>query len=115
MKMSVDKKIYTMHAEMCKVFTNPVRVEILSLLGDGPKSVNTLAELTGYNQPNISQHLTIMREKGIVTAKRVANNVFYSLSNPKISEAFNIMREILYDQIVRNERLAKELIPTGEV
>ena len=113
--MSADKKIYAMHAEMCKVFTNPVRVEILSLLGDGRKSVNALVDLTGYNQPNISQHLAIMKEKGIVTAEKVANNVFYSLSNPKISEAFNIMREILYDQIVRNERLAKELISSGEV
>ena len=113
--MRRDKQIYEMHAEMCKVFTNPVRVEILNLLQDGRRSVNTLAELTGYNQPNISQHLTIMREKGIVTAEKVGNNVFYSLSNPKISEAFDIMKEILYEQLARNEQLAKELIPEREV
>ena len=93
----MDKKIYKINAEMCKVFTSPVRIEILNLLGGGKKSVGELVKLTGLNQPNISQHLHMMKEKKIVKAEKQGNNVFYSLTNPKISEAFAIMKEILED------------------
>ena len=105
----MDKKIYTIHAEMCKVLTSPVRIEILNLLRHGKKTVSELVELTGFNQPNISQHLHLMKEKKIVKAEKHGNNVFYSLTNPKISEAFEIMKEILEDQLAESERLYKSM------
>ncbi len=105
----MDKKIYKIHAEMCKVFTSPVRIEILNLLGEGKKSVGELVELTGLNQPNISQHLHVMKEKKIVKAEKQGNNVYYSLANPKISKAFEIMKEILEDQLAESERLYKSI------
>ena len=105
----MDKKIYKIHAEMCKVFTSPVRIEILSLLRDGKKTVSELVELTGFNQPNISQHLHVMKEKKIVKTEKQGNNVFYSLTNPKISEAFEIMKEILEDQLAETEKLYKSI------
>jgi ArsR family transcriptional regulator len=108
----MDKKLYKMHAEMCKVFTSPVRIEILNLLRDGKKTVSELVELTGLNQSNISQHLHVMREKKIVKTEKQGNNVFYSLTNPKISEAFEIMKQILQDQLAESEKLYKSI--TGE-
>jgi ArsR family transcriptional regulator len=105
----MDKKIYKIHAEMCKVFTSPVRVEIINLLGRGKKTVNELVELTGLNQPNVSQHLHVMKEKRIVKAEKQGNKVFYSLTNPKISEAFEIMKEILQDQLAETEKLYKSI------
>jgi ArsR family transcriptional regulator len=105
----MDKKIYKIHAEMCKVFTSPVRIEILNLLGEGKKTVSELVELTGLNQPNISQHLHVMREKKIVKTEKQGNNVFYSLTNPKISEAFEIIREILQDQLAETDKLYKSI------
>ncbi len=105
----MDKKLYKMHADLCKVFTSPVRIEILSLLRDGKKTVNELVKLTGLNQPNISQHLHVMREKKIVETEKQGNNVFYSLTNQKISEAFEIIREILQDQLGETDRLYKSI------
>ncbi len=105
----MEKRLYKIHAELCKVFTSPVRIEILTLLRDGKKTVNELVELTGLNQPNISQHLHMMREKKIVKTDKQGNNVFYSLTNQKISEAFDIIRDILQDQLEETDRLYKSI------
>ena len=105
----MDKKIYMMHAEMCKVFTSPVRLEILDMLRDGKKTVTELVQLTGLNQSNISQHLQIMKDKGILGIEKKGNYVFYSIANPKISEAFGMMKEIMIDQLAESERLYKTI------
>ena len=108
----MNKIIYEKHAEMCKVFTSPVRVEIMDILRNGKKSVNELVHITGGNQSNVSQHLQIMKEKGIVIAEKKGNQVFYSLSNPKISEAFGILKEILTDQLAESGALYRSISPT---
>ncbi len=105
----MDKKIYELHAEICQTFSNPKRLEILNLLRDGEKSVNTLVQMAGISQSNLSQHLGILRRKGIVQTRREGLNIYYSITNPKIIKAFDIMREILYEQLTQNKKLAKEL------
>lgn len=105
----MNKRIFELHAEICKTFTNPKRLEILDLLRAGEKSVNELVQLAGINQSNLSQHLAILRGKGIVQTRRDGLNIYYSITNPKIIKAFDIMREILYEQLALNENLAKEL------
>ncbi len=105
----MNKRIFELHAEICKTFTNPKRLEILDLLREGEKSVNELVQLAGINQSNLSQHLAILRGKGIVQTRRDGLNIYYSITNPKIIKAFDIMREILYEQLALNENLAKEL------
>lgn len=105
----MDKIIYTMHADMCKVFTSPIRIEILDILRNGKKSVNELVQETGFSQSNISQHLQVMREKGFVRTEKNGNYVFYTLANPKISKAFGIMKEILRDQLAEKEKLYKTM------
>ncbi len=105
----MDKKIYMMHAEMCKVFTSPVRLEILDMLREGEKSVNELVQLIGVNQSNVSQHLQIMKDRGILRTDKKGNHVFYSISNPKISKAFGIMKEIMIDQLAESEQLYKTI------
>jgi ArsR family transcriptional regulator len=105
----MDKNIYELHAEFCKVFTSPVRIEILDLLRDGKKTVSELVELTGLNQPNISQHLHVMKEKNIVRTEKQGSNVFYSLANPRISKAFGIMKEILKEQLSESEKMYKTI------
>ena len=105
----MDKRIYKMHSEMCKVFTSAVRVEILHLLRDGKKTVSELVELTDLNQPNISQHLYVMKEKKIVKAEKQGNKVYYSLANPKTSKVVDLMVEILQDQIEETESIYKSI------
>ncbi len=105
----MDKRIYNMRADMCKVFTSPIRIEILDILRNGKKSVNELVKETGLSQSNISQHLQVMREKGFVRTEKKGNYVFYTLANPKISKAFRIMKEILKDKLAETEKLYKTM------
>ena len=102
-------ELYKIHAEMCKVFSNPTRLEILNLLGDKEMSVTELIEKTGLSQANISQHLSIMKSKGIVTSDRKGKNIYYRLTNPKIIKAFDIIREVLAEKLKKDGKIIKEL------
>jgi len=88
------KELYNLHAEMCKVFSNPIRLEILNLLRDKEMSVTELINISKLRQANISQHLSIMKSRGIVVANRKGKNIYYRITNPKIIKAFDIIREI---------------------
>ena len=103
------KELYKIHAEMCKVFSNSTRLEILNLLRDNEMSVTELIEKTKLSQANISQHLAIMKYKGIVKSNRKGKNIYYRLINPKIIKAFDIIREVLADKLKGNSRIAKNL------
>src|SRR3989344_4038291 len=93
------KELYEIHAEICKVFSNPTRLEILNLLRDKELSVTELIERTKLNQANISQHLSIMKSKGIVTSNRKGKNIYYKLTNPKTIKAFDIIRDVLGEKL----------------
>ncbi len=106
----MDKKIFEMHAEICKVFTNPKRLEIISLLRDWEKTVSELAELADVPQANISQHLTVLRQNGVVTTRREGANIYYKIANPKILQACDLMREVLLEKLSESEKLAKRML-----
>ena len=93
------RELYQIHAELCKVFSNPTRLEILNLLRDKELSVTELIEKTKLSQANISQHLSIMKSKGIVISDRKGKNIYYRLTNPKIIKAFDIIREVLSERL----------------
>jgi len=91
-------RIYELHAEMCKVFSNPTRLEILNLLRNKERSVAELIQKTNLSQANISQHLAIMKHKGIVIARRDGKNIYYKITYPKIIKAFDIIRKVLSEK-----------------
>ena len=99
------KEIYNLHAEMCKVFSNPIRLEILNLLRDKEMSVTELINTSKLSQANISQHLSIMKSKGIVISKRDGKMIYYKLSNPKILKAFDIIKEVLTERLEKNRKI----------
>ena len=103
------KELYKIHAEMCKVFSNPTRLEVLNLLKNKEISVTELIEKTKLSQANISQHLSIMKSKGIVTSNRKGKNIYYKLTNPKIIKSFNIIKEVLTEKLKENWRIIKKL------
>jgi ArsR family transcriptional regulator len=106
----MDKRIFEMHAEICKIFTNPKRLEIISLLRDGEKTVNELAELAAVPQANISQHLTVLRQNNVVITRREGANIYYKIANPKILQACDLMREVLLEKLEESKKLAKRML-----
>ena len=105
----MDKQMYEMHAGICNVFSNPKRLEIIDLLRGGEKSVNELSSLMDIPQANLSQHLSVMKQKGILEARRDGVNIYYSIANPKVLKAFEIIREVLLEQLSRHEKMFKKI------
>ena len=103
------RELYKIHAELCKVFSNSTRLEILNLLRDKEMSVTELIEKTKLSQANISQHLSIMKYKDIVISDRKGKNIYYQLTNPKIIKAFDIIREVLAEKLKKNGKMVKNL------
>lgn len=105
----MEDYIYTYHAEMCKVFSHPKRLELISLLREKEMSVNELSEKLGLTQANLSQHLAMMRERRILVSRKEGSAVYYRIANPRLFQAFDLLREILFEQI----RHDAALIPVG--
>ena len=95
----MEDQIYIYHAEMCKVFSHPKRLELISILREGEMSAGELGERLGLAPANLSQHLTMMRERHILVSRKEGNVVYYRIANPRLLEAFDLLREILFEQI----------------
>lgn len=105
----MEDRIYELHAQMCRVFTSPKRLEILNLLRNKDLCVGELSKLADMRQSNLSQHLSILREKGIVKTNREGTTIYYSLANPKILKAFDIIREMLMEKLAQSEKLSRDI------
>lgn len=81
-------------ARCLKVLAHPVRLRIIHLLGEGECSVQELERQVGVSQSNISQHLNLLKDKEILESRRVAQQVFYRLKNPRVLELTTITREL---------------------
>jgi ArsR family transcriptional regulator len=104
---AVPDKIYELHAEMCKIFTSPKRLEILNLLKGTELSVGDLMRLSKSNQANLSQHLSVLRQKGIVKTRREGVRIYYSLEDGRIIQAFDIIRDMLLERMTRIGKFSK--------
>lgn len=90
---------YDLHSDVCKTLANPKRQMILDQLREQEMTVNELVDSTGITQANLSQHLAILRAKGIVTTRRQGINVFYSLADSKIIKAFDLISDMIKDTL----------------
>ena len=97
---------YCLHSEICKTLANAKRQQILDALRDGEVTVGAVVERTGIAQANVSQHLALMRSKGIVNARRDGAYVYYSISNPKILQAFDLITEVMRESMQERNQAA---------
>lgn len=102
-----EQQLYELHAGICQTLANPKRLEIIAHLRDGEKTVGELTESMQISQANLSQHLALMRQKGIVIARREGLNIYYRLSNPKIIKACDLMRQVLLENLESGAALAE--------
>ncbi|MCE5313351.1 MAG: metalloregulator ArsR/SmtB family transcription factor [Nitrospiraceae bacterium] len=104
--MKRQRTAFELQADLCKVMSSPKRIEIINALKDGEKSVFELVKILGTPKANVSQHLSVMRLKGILKSRRAGVNVFYSITNPKIISACSLMRELLVETMLEREKVA---------
>ncbi len=104
----MDDQLYAYHAEMCKVFSHPKRLELINILRDKEMRAGELGERLGLTPANLSQHLTMMRERHILASRKEGNMVYYRIANPRLIEAFDLLREILFEQIRQDAALIQD-------
>jgi ArsR family transcriptional regulator, virulence genes transcriptional regulator len=108
-------EVFRMQAEVLKTLSSPKRLEILHLLAEGPREVGRLATELGVSQPNVSQHLAVMRSAGLVEAERDGREVRYRLTDPDVIVACETMRGVLLRRIARMSEAARTANPGIEV
>jgi len=107
MDKNMEEKMFQMHAEVCKSMANPTRLKIMNLLREGEKSVEELRERLKLPKANLSQHLSILRQRRIVTTRRGGLNIYYKVSNLKMIKACDILREVLLEQLQEGGKLVR--------
>ena len=106
--------LYELQAETIKTLANTRRLEIIHVLAAGPCEVGRLAAEMGLSQPNVSQHLAVMRAAGIVEAERDGREVRYRLADPDVVVACDLMRGVLRRRLARLAGLsATTAAPSG--
>ena len=73
-------------SRVLKAISHPLRLNILCVLGKGELGVQDIVEKVGTSQSNVSQHLCLLRDKGIVASRKDANRVYYSVKNETIKQ-----------------------------
>ena len=81
-------------ARSLKAMSHPLRLKILCTLNDQEISVQDIVENVGTSQSNISQHLAILRDKGILAARKDANRVYYRVGDNRTLQLIVMMREV---------------------
>lgn len=92
------------HAEFCLVFSNPVRLRLLFLIGNGERAVTDMADTAGIALPTVSQHLRIMRDLGCVATRRAGRTVYYRLTNTKFLRAARLVHEGIVEALEAQAR-----------
>ena len=95
---------YRLHANVCRVLTDPKRLMLVAALRAGERSVGELALSIGVALPNASQHLAVLRTAGLVEGRRIGTMVVYRLAEPAIAEACDIISAIVARRLARAVR-----------
>jgi len=103
------EKIFELHADVCKVFSNAKRLEILNTLREKELTASELIGKIGLSKANLSQHISILKSKGVVLSRREGVNIYYRISNSKIIQACDLMREVLMEQFQEKGRMVASL------
>jgi DNA-binding transcriptional ArsR family regulator len=81
-------------ARAMKAMGHPLRLKILCVLGDEEVSVQDIVDTVGTSQSNISQHLAILRDKGVLKTRKDANRVYYRVGDVRVLQLIGMMREV---------------------
>jgi ArsR family transcriptional regulator len=92
-------EINQLHAHVCSGLADSNRILILYTLKDKTYSVSDLANVLGLPQPTTSRHLKVLRERGMVSAQRDGQSVFYTLADERIIQALDLLRSFLGDNL----------------
>lgn len=105
MDWETSLEIHELHARLCKAIADPKRLLIINELRHGAMTVNELAEALEMSQSNTSQHLAVLRDRGVVVVERDGPHSYYSLRSKKVVKAIDLLREFMAEELADSRRL----------
>jgi len=103
------QEVFQLHAELLKALSHPKRLEVIHLLRGNSLNVSEMVEMLGLPQANLSQHLMVLRDAGVVETEKRGKEVFYKLAHKNFIKASDLLREVLIEKH-KNDDLADELV-----
>ena len=108
-----NSELFRLKAELCKTFADATRLAIINELRSGERLVGELAQTLNIPQAVTSRHLALLRNRGVVRPRREGTNVYYSLSDQRLIQAVDLLREVLEAQMAADADIAKALASAG--
>lgn len=105
----ISKEIFKLQSQLCQAMGHAARLEIVYILRDGPQHASDLINAMGLGQANLSRHLAVLRNIGLITVERQGHENIYQLANPKIVVICDLMRQVLAEQITHQAEVANTL------
>jgi ArsR family transcriptional regulator, virulence genes transcriptional regulator len=105
----ISEEIFRLQAELCQSFASPQRLMIINELKNGSKSVGELSRNLNLKQSHTSQLLAVLRKVGVIAPERRGNAVYYSLANPQIITACELVRSIIAEDLKRQKEIGEAI------
>ncbi|AJF05311.1 ArsR/SmtB family transcription factor [Geoalkalibacter subterraneus] len=106
-KQHYKEAIYAQFARIGKAVASPKRLELLDLLCQGERTVETLAREAGLSVANTSQHLQVLRGAHLAEARKQGLHVVYRIADPQVAEFFHALRTLAQTQLAEVEQLSR--------
>ncbi len=107
MDADISAQLHELHARVCKAIADPKRLLIINELRDKELSVSDLCESLSLSQSNASQHLAVLRERGVVSTRRDGTTIYYTLRSQKVVQAVDLLREFMTESLTEQGRLGE--------
>src|SRR5947208_187624 len=115
MLQTADKTALTVKAKLFRGFGDPSRLSIVDALRQGPLTVTDIVAATGLTQPNVSNHLSCLRDCGLVVAEQAGRYVTYQLSDDRVGQLIEIAESLIADVAQGVYQCTRYNLPTTAV
>lgn len=102
-------QVFEKQAQITKAVAHPLRIAVLDFLKAGPQCVCDIARHLGSERSNVSRHLSVMTNAGVLASRKEGLKVIYTLKTPCILDFFSCISVVLKQQAKENQRLLKTL------
>ena len=106
---TLQQEITQLEANFCAALSDPNRLLILYALNEKPLNVTELTNELGLSQPTMSRHLKVLRERGLVQTVRNGTVITYSLSDPRLIQALDLLRSVMRERLTYQANLINEI------
>ena len=106
---TLQQEITQLEANFCAALSDPNRLLILYALNEKPLNVTELTNELGLSQPTMSRHLKVLRERGLVQTVRTGTIVTYHLSDPRLIQALDLLRNVMRERLTHQANLINEI------